>query len=272
MSTKALKTQLLAAVAMVLVASVALGSSTYAWFATNTSVKADGMNITAKTEGANLEVSFTKDSFAAGTVAVTTTETAALLPTHYVTNDDKGTSGKYKDNNVLSAGEWAHAFSSKYDEVSSDSTYANATEVDAVGTLADEASKTNYALVVPVYLRLNEQSTSKIEDIKATATITHTDGNTEGKGMETAGRVAFITQNGAGSRTILDSKGYKNGETTDSPVASIEEAGNTGAKVVYAVIYFDGDDESCKSSMFDTDKYTVSLTFEGTVGGAISTT
>lgn len=40
MSTKALKTQLLAAIAMVLVASIALGSSTYAWFANNNKVDA----------------------------------------------------------------------------------------------------------------------------------------------------------------------------------------------------------------------------------------
>ena len=50
MSTKALKTQLLAAVAMVLVASVALGSSTYAWFASNNKVTADGMSVSAKTD------------------------------------------------------------------------------------------------------------------------------------------------------------------------------------------------------------------------------
>lgn len=49
MSTKALKTQLLAAIAMVLVASIALGSSTYAWFASNSKVTADGMSVQATT-------------------------------------------------------------------------------------------------------------------------------------------------------------------------------------------------------------------------------
>ena len=38
MQSKAIKRQLLAAVAMVLVAAIALGSSTYAWFANNTNV------------------------------------------------------------------------------------------------------------------------------------------------------------------------------------------------------------------------------------------
>ena len=51
MSTKALKSQLLAAVAMVLVSSIALGSSTYAWFSLNTKVEATGMVV--KTQVSN---------------------------------------------------------------------------------------------------------------------------------------------------------------------------------------------------------------------------
>ena len=49
MSTKALKQQLIAAIAMVLVAAVALGSSTYAWFVSNTQVKAQTATMTSKT-------------------------------------------------------------------------------------------------------------------------------------------------------------------------------------------------------------------------------
>ena len=46
-SVKALKKQMAAAIAMVCVAAVALGSSTYAWFVSNNSVKAEKMNVTA---------------------------------------------------------------------------------------------------------------------------------------------------------------------------------------------------------------------------------
>lgn len=49
MSTKALKQQLIAAIAMVLVAAVALGSSTYAWFVSNTQVKAQTATVSATT-------------------------------------------------------------------------------------------------------------------------------------------------------------------------------------------------------------------------------
>ena len=47
-SVKALKKQLAAAIAMVCVAAIALGSSTYAWFVNNTKVTADSVTVTAK--------------------------------------------------------------------------------------------------------------------------------------------------------------------------------------------------------------------------------
>lgn len=51
MNSKAIKRQLLAAIAMVLVAAIALGSSTYAWFVASGTVTATGMKVQAKAEG-----------------------------------------------------------------------------------------------------------------------------------------------------------------------------------------------------------------------------
>ena len=48
---KSLKTQFIGAIAMVLVAAIAMGSSTYAWFAMNTRVIANGMNVKAVASG-----------------------------------------------------------------------------------------------------------------------------------------------------------------------------------------------------------------------------
>ena len=112
MNSKAIKRQLLAAIAMVLVAAIALGSSTYAWFASNNKVEAEGMKITATTEGANLEISTSK-TFTAGTIKVENVKTAtnALHPTHYVTVADKQaaatgvTAGNYSTNANLQAGD-----------------------------------------------------------------------------------------------------------------------------------------------------------------------
>lgn len=50
MNSKAIRKQLLAAVAMVLVAAVALGSSTYAWFVASGTVTAEGMKVQAMSE------------------------------------------------------------------------------------------------------------------------------------------------------------------------------------------------------------------------------
>ena len=49
MQSKAIKRQLLAAVAMVVVAAIALGSSTYAWFVNNATVTATGAQVTSST-------------------------------------------------------------------------------------------------------------------------------------------------------------------------------------------------------------------------------
>jgi hypothetical protein len=49
MSVKALKKQLMAAIAMVLVAAISLSSATYAWFVNNTQVTATNVNVSAAT-------------------------------------------------------------------------------------------------------------------------------------------------------------------------------------------------------------------------------
>lgn len=49
METKALKKQMGAAIAMVLVAAIALGAATFAWFVNNTKVTAESANVTATT-------------------------------------------------------------------------------------------------------------------------------------------------------------------------------------------------------------------------------
>ena len=51
MTVKALKRQLMAAIAMIMVSLVALSSSTYAWFTMNKTVTATGLTVKARTEG-----------------------------------------------------------------------------------------------------------------------------------------------------------------------------------------------------------------------------
>lgn len=263
MNSKAIKRQLLAAIAMVLVAAIALGSSTYAWFASNNKVEANGMKITATTEGANLEISLSTTFTPGSLVATSDAKGETLHPTHYVTATDKAEGGKYKDNTGINTGNWAHAYSYEYTQVAGPDTYKNAEKVEAVGTLGATSSKTDWALVVPLYLRLNPQSKIQVEDIKATVTIEHKNGTGEtANGMATAGRVAFITDKTA--KTVIGGQGYADGDTSTS-LGTITEAGDDGMMTVYAVIYFDGDDTSCTSANFAADEYTVNLVFQGTM-------
>lgn len=111
MSTKALKTQLLAAVAMVLVASVALGSSTYAWFASNNKVTAKGTAITAKSNSTYLLIG-TKDNATdkseSDITKTTVSAEATLYPCAYTANE---IAADTNNANVIRANSWYTAHS-----------------------------------------------------------------------------------------------------------------------------------------------------------------
>ncbi len=72
MDTKALKKQMGAAIAMVLVAAVALGSATFAWFVSNNTVEAKTTNISAQSNSAYLVI----DNAAATKTSNTSTSSA----------------------------------------------------------------------------------------------------------------------------------------------------------------------------------------------------
>lgn len=84
-TVKALKKQLVAAIAMVLVAAVALGSSTYAWFVSNNTVKATTATISAQSNAPFLMIdktNITKDSTT--TISFSELENTALYPAQVV--------------------------------------------------------------------------------------------------------------------------------------------------------------------------------------------
>lgn len=96
MNSNAIKRQLLAAIAMVLVAAIALGSSTYAWFAANTSVTATGANVTAETPTTIL-ISKTSATEEFGSTIAMENESkmgATVYPVHWT--GDKNVTGMLK--------------------------------------------------------------------------------------------------------------------------------------------------------------------------------
>lgn len=109
-SVKSLKKQLAAAIAMVMVAAVALGASTYAWFVSNNSVKATTTKISAQSNSAYLVIdnAATNTNSTSSVTSNKTTGTTALYPAQWANNFD---SAKKTD------GEKIYQFESAYASV-----------------------------------------------------------------------------------------------------------------------------------------------------------
>ena len=84
-SVKTLKKQLGAAIAMVLVAAIALGSSTYAWFVSNNKVTATTSTISAQSNAAFMYIRDEKEQSKNLTVDTSSVTSTALYPAHWVT-------------------------------------------------------------------------------------------------------------------------------------------------------------------------------------------
>lgn len=84
-SVKTLKKQLGAAIAMVLVAAVALGSSTYAWFVSNNKVTATTSTISAQSNAAFMYIRDKDEKSKDLTFDTSSINSTALYPAHWVT-------------------------------------------------------------------------------------------------------------------------------------------------------------------------------------------
>lgn len=84
-NTKSLKKQLAAAIAMLLVAVVALGSASYAWFVSNNTVKATTSTISAQSNAAFMYIRDEAEHSTDLTVDTSSVTSTALYPAHWVT-------------------------------------------------------------------------------------------------------------------------------------------------------------------------------------------
>lgn len=136
-SIKALKKQMAAAVAMVLVAAIALGSSTYAWFVSNNTVTATTTNISAQSNSAYLVID-TQTTSPSSTSAATASETfddVKLYPATVKKEDTKAV--------------WYTAYASTKDNAAIND--AEFTKIGTNGT-ADEATTADYNLKNTFYV------------------------------------------------------------------------------------------------------------------------
>lgn len=111
METKALKKQLGAAIAMVIVAAIALGAATFAWFVNNTKVTADGANVTAKSAN-TLLISHGNDNQWGTTAQFNSADTKSFVPVSTVDANNFFKDSKWKtEDSGYNASEFAAATS-----------------------------------------------------------------------------------------------------------------------------------------------------------------
>lgn len=242
MSTKALKTQLLAAIAMVLVASIALGSSTYAWFASNTKVDATGMQVTAQSTQAFLLISNAKSTAEeiqtenkTSVELTVTADEAKLMPAAHET--------------ITKAAEAAVNQNKWYTGFSADPTQVNMN----TDTKTILSAFNGYVIHKQVWVTVAKNSTP-VKDLSVSATI-----GSVATGTITQAKVLVASSEAAAelSSATPTSTTKLTGTTTtitESKVVALD---------IY--IYIDGNDSAVFTNNFNSlDTATISLSFSAT--------
>lgn len=254
MDTKALKKQMGAAIAMVLVAAVALGSATFAWFVSNNTVKATTSNIAAQSNSAYLVID-NKTTTTSSTGAVTSAVDKKEL---YPAKTEKGQDGKAV---------WKSAYASNANA----STMKSGSEFTIGDGTAAKAVEAKYAVENTFYVGTGtydgEFTNLHITDVKVTAPAT-----TDNKNLGNALRVLVVY----GEKwEVWSGDGIKLSSSVDSPTAGgdllatdeVIKSGHDAEVKVY--LYYDGDDANVYSDNLEKIKTTagdngVTITFEAT--------
>lgn len=264
MSTKSLKNQLLAAIAMVLVATIALGSSTYAWFVNNGTVKAEGMKVQIQSEQ-GIEIAFVNDDGDTGDYSTTASAGMTTTPANLMATSTADTLTWYHTH-ASSAASYAKDPNAEYAEL-------GIKEKNGVGTatLTDPDEEGAFYLVK----KFNIRSAS----VDGVASKLHIDNVTVSGGtaaLDQSIRVAikvgetdaqlFNPLGGTGSITVNGTTSLTYETSTDVDSAYDGTIDRNGVDVLIYV-YFEGEDENLKSANLTTElnQLDVSVQFTATV-------
>lgn len=254
MDTKALKKQMGAAIAMVLVAAVALGSATFAWFVSNNKVTATTSNIAAQSNSAYLVIDKqTTSKTSSSATSYSTDGTTELYPAKIV-----------PDNGMA-------VWKSAYAESATASTMKPNSEFKIGDGTAAKAVKANYAIENTFYVGTGsydgEFTNLHITDVKVAAPTA-----AENMNLGNALRILVVYKN---KWEVWSGNGIKLSSSVDSPTAGgdllasdeVIKSGHDAAVKVY--LYYDGDDANVYSNNLEKIKTTagdngVTITFEAT--------
>ena len=250
MSTKALRKELFAAVAMLIVAAIALSGSTYAWFAANTTVTADNMQVTVTSDTTflligqgHMDVADIQSGKAITTSASITT--ASIKPSAH----RNVTIGTATINDIQTDSVWYYRYSSDP---------ANAT---ASMTAIEPLTYTSASALTDGYLLVNEfaltvaSGSNAIQNLKVSeCSITST--------SKAAVKVVVATDEGSDEFGATVDGGVTTVAGTNTLAASIT---SSAAEYVKVYIYWDGDDDDVyTNNIANLLGTSVVLTFTGT--------
>lgn len=142
--------KLIPALCMLLISAVLMGTSTYAWFSMNESVKAEGMQVTAKSNSTYLLITNTKDATGANPGTSTlgveqkfTDTTKEVYPTAYTTTEIKK-----EETTLINANSW----------YTCNNTVSSAATGNEVNYKSVTLGDTSYFAKYTVYLTLSKDS------------------------------------------------------------------------------------------------------------------
>lgn len=256
---------------MVLVAAVALGSSTYAWFVSNNSVKATTSNISAMSNSAFLLIDTAATSTNSKTEVSAESKNVSLYPAIWANTFTEsgsvatGADGKYQ---------FESAYASNKGEATEKENKSSRFKIGD-GKAAVDAS---YATLNTFYVGTGTYDGSftnlKVTDFTATGGNANTNLDTAVRVLVTDGTNWVVVRKNVDStgttRTIVESQSLTTtGDgAVESGVFHTDEFGKTGGDVtVSCYVYYDGSDPKVYTTNLDNIKDAackVTLTFEAT--------
>ena len=219
-------------VAMVCVAAVALGSSTYAWFVSNTEVTATTSTISAQSDSAFMYIRDENETSTDLSTDTSSVGSTALLPAHWVLPSEVTAGGIYS---TATAARFYTASALRASAATMDTE-----TLELVGTAgtASEAVNGNYAVANTFYVGTKGGATLTNLEVTKSA-ITSGDGNVE---FDDALRV-LVT---CGSSWVLCDKNSILGSSNGNILAdTVGTSDNETTVVIY--VFYDGDETNIKT-------------------------
>ena len=256
-SVKSLKKQLAAAIAMVMVAAVALGASTYAWFVSNNKVTATTSTISAQSNAAFMYIRDEKEeskNLTADTSSVTST---ALYPAHWVTAKE----GNYA-NAEIGKFYTAYGTTAENGAMVTDTLklVEKSTDSDTKGSPAD-ADAAKYAVKNTFFI--GSKGTELSDLVVAGASLTNENGTnstSENADLDNALRI-LVT---CGDNWVLCDKSSILASSNSNKLADTISSTETTVEIY---VFYDGDDAKIKTNNLpDLKKASknITVTFDAT--------